>query len=48
MVLHSVEGMSQKDLDFLLDDKANTIGASSGIWPETTGSISSIHSKEIR
>lgn len=27
MVLHSVEGMSQKDLDFLLDDKANTIGA---------------------
>jgi len=26
-VLRSVEGMSQKDLDFLLDDKANTIGA---------------------
>jgi hypothetical protein len=27
VVLHSVKGMSQKDLDFLLDDKANTIGA---------------------
>jgi uncharacterized damage-inducible protein DinB len=26
-VLRSVKGMSQKDLDFLLDDKANTIGA---------------------
>jgi hypothetical protein len=26
-VLASVKGMSQKDLDFLLDDKANTIGA---------------------
>src|SRR6516165_12271393 len=26
-VLHAVEGMSQKDLDFLLDDKANRIGA---------------------
>ena len=26
-MLHSVKGMSQKDLDFLLDDKANTIGA---------------------
>jgi Protein of unknown function (DUF664) len=26
-VLHSVNGMSQKDLDFLLDDKANRIGA---------------------
>ncbi len=26
-VLHSVKGMSQKDLDFLLDEKANTIGA---------------------
>lgn len=26
-VLHSVKGMSQKDLDYLLDDKANTIGA---------------------
>lgn len=26
-VLMSVKGMSQKDLDFLLDDKANTIGA---------------------
>jgi Protein of unknown function (DUF664) len=26
-VLHSVKGMSQSDLDFLLDDKANTIGA---------------------
>jgi hypothetical protein len=27
VMLHSVKGMSQKDLDFLLDDKANTIGA---------------------
>jgi hypothetical protein len=27
IVLDSVKGMSQKDLDFLLDDKANTIGA---------------------
>jgi len=27
VVLSSVKGMSQKDLDFLLDDKANTIGA---------------------
>ncbi len=27
VVLMSVKGMSQKDLDFLLDDKANTIGA---------------------
>jgi hypothetical protein len=26
-VLHSVNGMSQSELDFLLDDKANTIGA---------------------
>lgn len=26
-VLSSVKGMSQKDLDYLLDDKANTIGA---------------------
>ena len=26
-VLRSVKGMSQKDLDFLLDDKANRIGA---------------------
>jgi len=26
-VLNSVKGMSQKDLDFLLDDKANRIGA---------------------
>jgi len=26
-MLHSVKGMSQKDLDFLLDNKANTIGA---------------------
>jgi Protein of unknown function (DUF664) len=26
-VLHSVKGMSQKDLDFLLDDKANRFGA---------------------
>lgn len=26
-VLHSVKGLSQKDLDFLLDAKANTIGA---------------------
>src|SRR5713226_9409731 len=26
-VLHSVKGMSQQDLDFLLDAKANTIGA---------------------
>ena len=26
-MLHSVKGMSQKDLDFLLDGKANTIGA---------------------
>src|ERR1700751_4875129 len=26
-MLHSVKDMSQKDLDFLLDDKANTIGA---------------------
>jgi hypothetical protein len=26
-VLHSVQGMSQKDLDFLLDEKANRIGA---------------------
>ncbi|MGB7844420.1 MAG: DUF664 domain-containing protein [Candidatus Acidiferrum sp.] len=26
-VLRSVQGMSQKDLDFLLDDKANRIGA---------------------
>ncbi len=26
-VLHSVKDMSQKDLDFLLDDKANRIGA---------------------
>jgi len=26
-VLNSVKGMSQKDLDFLLDDKANSIGA---------------------
>jgi len=26
-VLRSVKGMSQKDLDYLLDDKANTIGA---------------------
>jgi len=26
-VLHSVEGMSQTDLDFLIDAKANTIGA---------------------
>ncbi|HVI08632.1 MAG TPA: DUF664 domain-containing protein [Candidatus Binatia bacterium] len=26
-VLHSVKGMSQKDLDFLLDGKANAIGA---------------------
>jgi hypothetical protein len=27
VVLDSVKGMSQKDLDFLLDDKANTVGA---------------------
>lgn len=27
VVLMSVKGMTQKDLDFLLDDKANTIGA---------------------
>jgi len=27
VVLMSVKGMSQKDLDFLIDDKANTIGA---------------------
>jgi len=27
VALRSVKGMSQKDLDFLLDDKANTIGA---------------------
>jgi hypothetical protein len=27
VMLDSVKGMSQKDLDFLLDDKANTIGA---------------------
>lgn len=27
VTLSSVKGMSQKDLDFLLDDKANTIGA---------------------
>jgi hypothetical protein len=27
VMLVSVKGMSQKDLDFLLDDKANTIGA---------------------
>ena len=27
VMLHSVKGMSQKDLDYLLDDKANTIGA---------------------
>lgn len=27
VLLMSVKGMSQKDLDFLLDDKANTIGA---------------------
>jgi hypothetical protein len=27
MVLHSVKGLSQADLDFLLDGKANTIGA---------------------
>jgi uncharacterized damage-inducible protein DinB len=26
-MLRSVQGMSQKDLDFLLDDKANTIGS---------------------
>ncbi|HEY2646089.1 MAG TPA: twin-arginine translocation signal domain-containing protein, partial [Candidatus Acidoferrales bacterium] len=26
-VLHSVKDMTQKDLDFLLDDKANRIGA---------------------
>jgi len=26
-VLHSVQGMTQKDLDFLLDDKANRAGA---------------------
>jgi hypothetical protein len=26
-VLHNVKGMSQQDLDFLLDSKANTIGA---------------------
>ena len=26
-VMHSVQGMSQKDLDLLLDDKANRIGA---------------------
>ena len=26
-VLNNVRGMSQRDLDFLLDDKANTIGA---------------------
>jgi uncharacterized damage-inducible protein DinB len=26
-VLHNVKGMSQQDLDFLFDDKANTIGA---------------------
>ena len=26
-VLHSTKGMSQKDLDYLLDDKANRIGA---------------------
>jgi hypothetical protein len=26
-VLHSVQGMSQKDLDFLLDNNANRIGA---------------------
>jgi len=26
-VLHSVKGMSQADLDFLLDNKANAIGA---------------------
>jgi hypothetical protein len=26
-VVHSVKGMSQQDLDFLLDAKANTIGA---------------------
>ena len=26
-VLRAVKGMSQQDLDFLLDDKANTIGA---------------------
>ncbi|MGA3196048.1 MAG: DUF664 domain-containing protein [Terriglobales bacterium] len=27
VMLHSVTGMSQKDLDYLLDEKANTIGA---------------------
>ncbi len=27
MVLHSVEGMTQKDLDFLIDNNANSIGA---------------------
>jgi uncharacterized damage-inducible protein DinB len=27
MVLHSVKDMSQKDLDYMLDEKANTIGA---------------------
>jgi hypothetical protein len=27
VMLRSVKGMTQKDLDFLLDDKANTIGA---------------------
>src|SRR5260370_17288384 len=27
VLLMSVKGMSQKDLDYLLDDKANTIGA---------------------
>ncbi len=27
MVLHSVKGLSQKDLDYLLDSKANSIGA---------------------
>ncbi len=27
MVLHSVEGMTQKDLDFLIDHNANSIGA---------------------
>jgi hypothetical protein len=26
-VVHNVKGLSQQDLDFLLDDKANTIGA---------------------
>jgi hypothetical protein len=26
-VLHNVKGMSQADLDFLIDAKANTIGA---------------------